>query len=350
MTTLLSSPAELDAVFQAGSSKRCPAKVGMSRDIDIINGIFEDFDTDGSGSISKEELAETLNLLNPDFWDEAKIDALFCAADCDADGEIDYHEFVEWLVSGDKSTQDLNSIRVGNAVARATRLNGQQINQLLESYTPDKQLTKAEFITLFQRLGIATEAAEDWFRAVDVNGNNLVEFQELMTALVVCSAEDDLDETASMLMKVHDTNGSGFLDSTEFVDAFRKAVNVMKATFYPALMEILHTETNSEGNTWAHVFIMNERSRNDTKKNRKKSDDELLEIALREKIYPESIFDDLLDGISELFALIDLDSNGKVCLEEFTQALGTSAELHQIMFPQHAVGAMVQSYIQQYRQ
>mmetsp|Transcript_62565 Transcript_62565/g.182934 ORF Transcript_62565/g.182934 Transcript_62565/m.182934 type:complete len:283 (-) Transcript_62565:109-957(-) len=57
---------------------------------------FKDWDVDGSGTISAEELADVLISLDPEF---TKDDAmkLFAAADMNNDGNIDYMEFTQWI-------------------------------------------------------------------------------------------------------------------------------------------------------------------------------------------------------------------------------------------------------------
>ncbi|CAJ1332561.1 unnamed protein product [Effrenium voratum] len=57
---------------------------------------FQKFDSDGSGNISKEELAEVLKALNPDDWDNASVDEVMAQADKNGDGELSIKEFLNW--------------------------------------------------------------------------------------------------------------------------------------------------------------------------------------------------------------------------------------------------------------
>jgi len=57
---------------------------------------FADWDTDGNGSISSEELSSVLQKLDPTFTAEMGVE-LFKLADCNNDGKIDYVEFSEWI-------------------------------------------------------------------------------------------------------------------------------------------------------------------------------------------------------------------------------------------------------------
>lgn len=52
---------------------------------------FRRFDRDGSGGISREELAEVLGALGPE-WDDAAVDELLSAADGSGDGELQVEE------------------------------------------------------------------------------------------------------------------------------------------------------------------------------------------------------------------------------------------------------------------
>lgn len=57
---------------------------------------FHAWDSDGSGHISKAELAETLKQLGSVFSDE-EFDKIFAVADKNGDGQVDYEEFVAWM-------------------------------------------------------------------------------------------------------------------------------------------------------------------------------------------------------------------------------------------------------------
>mmetsp|Transcript_79867 Transcript_79867/g.171163 ORF Transcript_79867/g.171163 Transcript_79867/m.171163 type:complete len:495 (-) Transcript_79867:68-1552(-) len=65
-------------------------------DDESIKEIFRQWDTDGSGKISKEEMSDVLRALNPNFT-EQDIEMMFAAADKNQDGEIDFEEFIDWL-------------------------------------------------------------------------------------------------------------------------------------------------------------------------------------------------------------------------------------------------------------
>lgn len=58
---------------------------------------FRQYDLDGDGTISRDELAQVFTRIDPVFWTSEKIDDLMQTADENGDGEIGYSEFVAWL-------------------------------------------------------------------------------------------------------------------------------------------------------------------------------------------------------------------------------------------------------------
>lgn len=317
----------------------------MARDNDLIINLFNEFDEDQSGVISERELASTLAQLDPARWNADNIADLLTLADLNRDGVIDYTEFVAWLTGGERGSNvaRLDEVRLTHAAVRATRLTGKQVAAVLEHYDPQVSLDRSAFVKLWRELELSTEAAAGpWFDAINVNSNGLLSFKELMTALVLCSGEEDMNKTAAMLMKIHSLDGVT-LSRGEFNAAIGKSVDVMKATFYPAVKQLLITELTPEGVTWAEVFIANQRY--DMGAAAPESDNETLDLALRLSVYPEGIFDTMLEGVSEQFNMVDSNHDSTISLEELRHGLATCEDLNRIMFPQHAVGAMVTSFV-----
>lgn len=58
---------------------------------------FRQYDQDGDGMISRDELAHVFSRIDPAFWTSEKIDGLMRSADINGDNRIDYTEFVAWL-------------------------------------------------------------------------------------------------------------------------------------------------------------------------------------------------------------------------------------------------------------
>mmetsp|Transcript_32604 Transcript_32604/g.75764 ORF Transcript_32604/g.75764 Transcript_32604/m.75764 type:complete len:615 (+) Transcript_32604:92-1936(+) len=66
----------------------------------VVLDTFRRFDTNGDGRISRQELSGIFRLLKAKDtrWDDDSIDALMNAADTNKDGNIQYEEFVDWVM------------------------------------------------------------------------------------------------------------------------------------------------------------------------------------------------------------------------------------------------------------
>jgi len=67
-----------------------------------VSDAFKRFDADGSGAISRDELAAVLLELD-DSWTEESIDQLLCEADTSMDGELQVEEFMRWVFAEDSA-------------------------------------------------------------------------------------------------------------------------------------------------------------------------------------------------------------------------------------------------------
>lgn len=65
-----------------------------STDEESILEAFKKFDSDGSGSISREELGQVLKALDPEAWDKDSIDQALADADASGDGQLQIKEFL----------------------------------------------------------------------------------------------------------------------------------------------------------------------------------------------------------------------------------------------------------------
>lgn len=65
-----------------------------------IKAMFQAWDTEKTGTISKAELAAVMNHLSHDPVADADVDILFNSIDTHKTGSIEYDEFVEWVVGG----------------------------------------------------------------------------------------------------------------------------------------------------------------------------------------------------------------------------------------------------------
>ena len=79
---------------------------------DSILDAFQRFDKDGTGSISRDELADVLQLLDQ-AWDNNSIDRLLLQADASGDGELQIEEFLRWIFAETSEVAKME-VAIGN--------------------------------------------------------------------------------------------------------------------------------------------------------------------------------------------------------------------------------------------
>lgn len=80
--------------------------------------LFRILDTNGDGSIDREELSYILYMLDSAVWSSKKLDRLFKIADVNRDGKIDYREFCSWVFGFGREQKEVRtSLRERSATA-----------------------------------------------------------------------------------------------------------------------------------------------------------------------------------------------------------------------------------------
>lgn len=101
------TPHQLDNIFKKVDSNLdgvidFPEFEGMmlmrKRNTKRYIGLFNQYDQNGDGFISKEELLKTLNSAEASNYTDEEVDEIIKAADLDKDGMIDYKEFVNYFI------------------------------------------------------------------------------------------------------------------------------------------------------------------------------------------------------------------------------------------------------------
>lgn len=78
-----------------------------------VRGVFEKFDTDHDGMISKDDLAQVLIELDKTYFTVERVSCLMRAMDTDRDGNIAYPEFLSWVFSAEAG---VSAIRLMNGL------------------------------------------------------------------------------------------------------------------------------------------------------------------------------------------------------------------------------------------
>lgn len=76
--------------------------------ISRVNAIFRQFDLDGDGNISYQELTSVFQSIDPTFWNPERVSRLLKSIDLDNSGLINYEELIAWIMRKD---QDMSEAR-----------------------------------------------------------------------------------------------------------------------------------------------------------------------------------------------------------------------------------------------
>mmetsp|Transcript_55139 Transcript_55139/g.160907 ORF Transcript_55139/g.160907 Transcript_55139/m.160907 type:complete len:461 (-) Transcript_55139:83-1465(-) len=126
-----------------------------------IKDTFGQYDIDGNGVISAEELNSVLTSLNPDLK-PMEIDQILASADCNKDGVVDYKEFVDWLFK-----------RRGGREGKATEATRKQ----MAAQDVDWEAIAAKLP--YERTPEAFEKRSELFNSFDPNGNGYLSLAEV---------------------------------------------------------------------------------------------------------------------------------------------------------------------------
>eukprot|EP00931_Biecheleriopsis_adriatica_P040903 TRINITY_DN23428_c0_g1_i1.p1 TRINITY_DN23428_c0_g1~~TRINITY_DN23428_c0_g1_i1.p1 ORF type:complete len:297 (-),score=74.69 TRINITY_DN23428_c0_g1_i1:101-991(-) len=130
--------------------------------------LFSQFDTDGTGRIAKDELLKVLKQLMPELE----------APDVNNDLEVDYHEFVSWVLSGQRRKTLAESLGLDQTTPE------KRLNRLFRKFDVDGNgtISQAELQSILQLLGSDFSPGDccDFFKQGDVNGDGLVDYAEFL--------------------------------------------------------------------------------------------------------------------------------------------------------------------------
>jgi|TARA_B100001540_G_scaffold284377_1_gene276634 calcium-dependent protein kinase len=135
-----------------------------------LKELFKDFDKDGSGTISLDELREGLKL-NASEAASAELDAIMAAIDLDGSGELDYEEFI------------------AATLARSKRQSEVAVHAAFDYFDKDGDgsITAEEFEEAFSKMSPVERAnlgdVDELIAAADADGDGRIDFDEFMAMM-----------------------------------------------------------------------------------------------------------------------------------------------------------------------
>lgn len=157
--------------LHSGEAQKSKEKSKMKTSEAILN-IFKEFDQNGDGIISKDELKKVMKAVGFD----GDIAAMLRVADVDRDGMVSYREFVKWLDFDDEDEKGL-SRKVDNMIK-------QRLLKIFEAYdrNGDGVLSKPEIVTVMGALGFRGNLNK-WIEQVDLDHDKVLSRYEFIQAL-----------------------------------------------------------------------------------------------------------------------------------------------------------------------
>ncbi|VDL60686.1 unnamed protein product [Hymenolepis diminuta] len=135
------------------------------RQLEELRDIFNCFDTDGNGTISRDEFAQILSVVSLD-PSSVQIKLLMSQVDINGDGQIAFDEFVECFGAKElTSTPDAATL--------------QETFRVFDKDN-DGYITSAELQTVLQQMGVEVTGSEaaDILAEADRDGDGRVTFEE----------------------------------------------------------------------------------------------------------------------------------------------------------------------------
>jgi len=236
--------------------------------------IFEHMDKDKDGFLNKEELRQSLIEIDKQNFNEEDVEIFLAYADTNGDGKIDYGEYASKL-----------------------------LNLLLE-YSPNN----SPFAALKEKWERFNNVKlREVFNHLDTDKDGVISKDELRAALIELDKDNFNEEDVELVMNNSDTNKDGVLDYTEFTSKL-----IDSLVEYHLKWTKVHEK---------YATLQDQKLREAFKSIDKNGDglitkDEFY-IALKEMDPANFVEDDA----EVLFEYADVDENGGIDFEEFTNHL-----------------------------
>jgi len=179
---------------------------------DMLKGMFEAADTDGSGMLDMKELRDVLVQVPVELSD-AELNYMLYQLDVDDDGKLSMEEFLpmafqllvetvaqlrdfdEGIAAADQAVEEEEIVEaMAEDICETTGMSMEELQGILEEVFLQHDvdgngvLDQAEFVRCITEIGTKLELDKrlggEIFRAVDANGDGLVEWKEFVTPAV----------------------------------------------------------------------------------------------------------------------------------------------------------------------
>mmetsp|Transcript_65916 Transcript_65916/g.141065 ORF Transcript_65916/g.141065 Transcript_65916/m.141065 type:complete len:305 (-) Transcript_65916:84-998(-) len=193
-------------------------------DSDAVSGkiktIFQRYDTDGNGTISKEELQQVIQKLGK--FSGGDIDAIFAQMDTNKDGMVQYQEFVDWVFNEQTlSNSNANADKIQAAIRACVDGVG-SIGTLMDEMGIDIALDgeEADFVDVVASLeGLSNKQLRDVFQGADIDKSGNLQLGEIQSMLfpwaTSVTGTDAL--TVAKVFAQMDRNNDGKITCAEFI-------------------------------------------------------------------------------------------------------------------------------------
>mmetsp|Transcript_25415 Transcript_25415/g.59143 ORF Transcript_25415/g.59143 Transcript_25415/m.59143 type:complete len:507 (+) Transcript_25415:83-1603(+) len=262
---------------------------------DEVRVLFNMFDKDRNGAVSKLELRKVLQALDPELWNNDAVDILLTGSDRNKDGSLQFTEFWSWICGHGGSTKEEDECRkvlLNNAVEhdRQRRAIAQKQMEKDEARRKEQERVEAErvkkeaereagvrhnrpeFVKARVSIGMSDKLADELFTRGDIDADGDIDKQEMSwlngefiqtTKQIrgLYTSDWDLDDTANeLIMKevigvfdAWDKNGDGTINAEELC----QIVQVLNPKLGQKTVEILLKEAdkNADGVVDVQEFV-----------------------------------------------------------------------------------------------
>merc|ERR1719450_983379 len=298
-----------------------------------VKAAFRKFDADGDGHITKSELSGVMKGCS-----STEVDAVFALGDMDQSGGIDYQEFIAMMIPNSGSILKKISSQVGNenkvveefkridangdgAITRAELKNGLRLSDqevevvfALGDVDQDNEISLSEFVRLmcpaadsglnkFRNCFRNIQEVIAAFKRFDDNCDGSLSPQELVSGARSVGLSLTSSEVKAIFV-LADVNGDGEVNYTEFISALYPAASDGISKLRNALKDI---------NCVRQAF-------------KKFDTDGDGEISIQELKSGAASLGKFSDGeLATVFAMGDIDNDGKISFPEFAKMIIPSA-------------------------